>query len=415
MNYLAHKGIPLEMRLAASNAALAAVEAEVDLVPVFVVPLENDQERVVDQLVTNRERIDMSRADTVAAVHQLAFDLKMPADQIAKRTRIPRDQVDAAVKVAGAVAVVAALDNVEREITLDFAARIVDAELTVEETQRVVTSRFNPEQELKNVLRARELLTSIAALTAQVNATSTPLVDQPNRGSQASEFSGSDSTKNRHLWIARLADVKTDKALTEAAHASCPGHAAAIAGGGYYGGGEPTVRYLCTDPKKYGHYDMQKAKPAPPLTDEQRVAKAARVELERQWPDVVETRRTFLRVVLQRPKLPEGWEILTALIETEAIRAGNWNSPRFDSPALAFDLLGHAIPGTTGQGEHVRTLLAKNPKLAPKLLLARALAYVETGISTKKDLDTTPPEYLEQLVAWGYELTEAEAALAKGR
>ncbi len=83
---------------------LAAIEAELPTVPVYVIGDEATStpveiERLLGQYAENEHRAPLTSADRVNVVHQLSL-LKVSPTQFAKRTRMARADVDHAVAVA---------------------------------------------------------------------------------------------------------------------------------------------------------------------------------------------------------------------------------------------------------------------------------------------------------------------------
>lgn len=84
---------------------LAAIEAGQATVPVVVVGTDTEDqraavERIVSQHAENHHRAGLTLTEEVGVIAGLA-DLGVSAAQIAKRTKIKRDRVDAALTVAG--------------------------------------------------------------------------------------------------------------------------------------------------------------------------------------------------------------------------------------------------------------------------------------------------------------------------
>lgn len=78
---------------------LAALEVGLSEVPVFIRAAVDEKDRVVDQLVVNRERTSLSRSEEVAAVKQLTLDFKMSAADVAKKLGVTKKNVDHAAKI----------------------------------------------------------------------------------------------------------------------------------------------------------------------------------------------------------------------------------------------------------------------------------------------------------------------------
>ena len=85
--------------LRGQRRTLAAVEAKLASIPAVVVARPEDADRIVQQMAENDHRTDMTTADRIAGVKQLAA-FGLTAAQIKRRTARPRAEVDAALAVA---------------------------------------------------------------------------------------------------------------------------------------------------------------------------------------------------------------------------------------------------------------------------------------------------------------------------
>ncbi|WP_249028155.1 ParB/RepB/Spo0J family partition protein [Rathayibacter tritici] len=111
---------------AGQRRTLAAREAGVATIPVYVV--EGDEttaDRIVQQIIENDQRTELSLADRTAAWAQLAFE-GVTAAAIAKRTGTQTDAVKKGLAVAESKAVTSVLH--EHELTLDQAAVLLEFE-----------------------------------------------------------------------------------------------------------------------------------------------------------------------------------------------------------------------------------------------------------------------------------------------
>lgn len=77
----------------------AALKAGHTTIPVILVDTPDDADRIINQLAENDHRTAITTTERINAVHQLAL-LGISANQIAKRTRIHRDTIDAAITLA---------------------------------------------------------------------------------------------------------------------------------------------------------------------------------------------------------------------------------------------------------------------------------------------------------------------------
>ena len=99
---------------------LAAVEAKLELMPVYVVESLTEADRLAKQVVENDQRQGLTDNDRAEAFHQLSL-LGVSATQIAKKTGAKKATVDSALKVRANDTATAAL---AQGMTLDMGAVI---------------------------------------------------------------------------------------------------------------------------------------------------------------------------------------------------------------------------------------------------------------------------------------------------
>ena len=194
----------------------AAIEAQRETVPVIIHGVEGttdaaEVERIIGQHAENAHRTDLTHGEQVAVVDQLtAFGVS--AAQIVKRTRIKRDQVDAALAVGRSEL---ATNAVERYSFLDLtqAATLAEFEDDEETVTALVaaakTGRFDhvAQRARDNRDRAQRRAAHAEALTAQGITVVT--------GGEV----------GRPLYALRTADGEH---ITPDTHTACPGHAAQV-------------------------------------------------------------------------------------------------------------------------------------------------------------------------------------------
>jgi ParB family chromosome partitioning protein len=378
---------------------LAAIEAGLTTVPVIIQDtVADDGERIVSQIVVNDQRASLTRADTVEAVKQLAFDLKMPAASIAKKVGMPKASVEQVIRVAESPVAASAFE--QPQISLEAAAKIAEADLNDEEAAEVLRYPHQLEHRLQQVLTERARAQKIADLTLAATEHGLTIVDQPSKGNYYA------NEKNKHLYLDWLVDKTTGKKLDPVEHESCPGHAAYIGRRGY--NGEPELHLLCTDPSKYGHRDHDRQAPKQ-LTEAEKAERAENAAAAKVWPSIVQVRRDWLKTLLQRKTMPTGWEQLVLWVDLgEAGSGGAW-----EWGPLAAELLGtqESIYGASG----VSKWLDQNPTKTATALVAIALAQIELSAGVSKSWKgwraRKVPEYCTLLASWGYPLSETEQAL----
>lgn len=378
---------------------LAAVEAGLSVVPVVVQPVvADDGQRIVSQIVVNDQRASLTRADTVEAVKQLAFDLKMPAASIAKKVGLPKASVEQVIRVAESPVAASAFE--QQDISLEAAAKIAEAGLTDEEAAEVLRYPHQLEHRLQQVLTERARAQKVADLTLAAVEHGLTIVAQPSKGNYYA------NEKNKHLYLDWLVDKTTGKKLDPVEHESCPGHAAYIGRRGY--NGEPELHLLCTDPSKYGHRDHDRQAPKQ-LTEAEKAERAENAAAAKLWPSIVQVRRDWLKTLLQRKSMPTGWEQLVLWVDLgEAGSGGAW-----EWGPLAAELLGN--PKSAYGASGVSKWLDQNPTKTATALVAIALAQIELSAGVSKSWKgwraRMVPEYCALLASWGYPLSETEQAL----
>lgn len=217
---------------------LAAIDAGLDTVPVLVVADEDsgtaaDIDRVIGQYHENTYREDLTPAQESHVVAQL-LDLGLTAGAIHKKTRMPKDKIQAARTVRDSAAASQAVASYG--MTLDQAAALAAFEDDSQATQLLLDaarkdagSFWHQEQRLRD---DRDSQQAIAAKRAELEESGITVTDVwPGWEHGVGEWAEPDGTR-----------------LTNTAHQLCPGHAAFIRSVEY--GPEPVrVDYFCADPK----------------------------------------------------------------------------------------------------------------------------------------------------------------------
>ncbi len=423
---------------------LAALAASLPTVPVVVVADEvSDDEAQVDRLVRqyaeNEHRAGLSVADKMGVASQLsAFGVS--ATQIAKRIRMPRAHVDAALSAAGSTLATSAaarydfLDLIQTAVLAEFE----DEPETIETL--VVAARsgqFDHVVQRARDARARRQAHDQAA--ADLRAVGVRVIDRP---------AWTDPAQTLGMLTHDGEDVTVEN------HAECPGHAAyldttvrwvhedddeghdedaaaedADLSDEYEDEEEPggdarptrqvetlTARYVCTDPATHGHRDRYRGtgseRPrAADMSEEQREqAKAERrdvIESNRAWASAEAVRRDWLRTFATRKSAPKDAArfIATSLARRNpALTKANENGNR-----LALDLLG--VETTAGLGSH--PVLVDDKTSGPRtqviaLVLLLAAAEDATGKHSWRNVSQDTAGYLRWIEANGYTLSDVE-------
>ncbi|WP_233153616.1 ParB N-terminal domain-containing protein [Kineosporia sp. R_H_3] len=451
---------------------LAAVQNSLPTIPVVVAGDEAGEDdaagqvaRLLGQWAENEHRAGLTTAERVGVVSQLAAFGVTPA-QIAKRTRLARRDVDAALIVAKDDLAAAATVRYD---FLDLLQASVVAEMS-DDTDAVKalvaaarTGQFDHVaqrlRDTRSERRARDAAADVLR-TAGVQ-----VIDRPEYGTKATRLGNLTDVPDTPDT-----DRATRPALTVESHADCPGHAAYLTETWVHtdrpaagtrvsavegdlgeesdsagedseveiadvdgdsdgdsdddsddddsddGRWEWTPVYVCTDPTGNGHHPLygtiNSSKPTTAeMTDEQREAARAErrdvIESNKAWDSAEIVRRDWLRGFLARKTPPKGTAafVAVALAQDVALVA--------DSKAnhLAADLL--ALPATTAYGRHGGLVEAAGQAAEPRatvIALAQVLAGYEAAMDRTawRNPRATSTRYLTFLAGNGYTLSQVE-------
>jgi ParB family chromosome partitioning protein len=123
---------------------LAAREAGLATIPVYIVPtVDGDDDkaataaRIIDQMVANTHRTNLSRRDEVTAIEQLSL-AGLSATKISKSVRTSKKQVDHALATASSASALDAFET-HGELTLEQAATLAQYDDDPDATARLLT------------------------------------------------------------------------------------------------------------------------------------------------------------------------------------------------------------------------------------------------------------------------------------
>ena len=449
---------------------LAAVQASLTAIPVVVAgdeAADDDQagqvERLLGQWAENEHRTGLTTAERVGVVAQLAAFGVTPT-QIAKRTRLARRDVDAALTVAkddlaaAATARYAFLDLLQAGTVAEFSD---DPDAVKALVAAASTGQFDHVAQRLRDTRTERLARQAAA--SALSDAGVTVIDRPEYGSKTTRLGNLTDVPD-----APGTDVERP-ALTPDGHAGCPGHAAylveswvatdrqasdldsAAEVGGDAATAEPSDQddadeesddgdegevdpdsdqdgdeeggrwewapvYVCTDPTGNGHQPLvgtiATGNPkASEMSDEQReVARAERrdvIDSNRAWDSAQTVRRDWLRTFLTRKTAPKGAQVFLAV--ALAHDAHLIADPKANT--LAADLLG--LPSRAAYGRHTgltETAEQAADARASVVALAQVLAGYEAGLDRTawRNPRATTTRYLTFLADHGYTLSEVE-------
>lgn len=199
---------------------LAAVEAGRATVPVYVVGEDDldaaaEVDRIIRQHDENTLRDDLTAADQVGVVEQLTM-FGLSATQIAKRARIDRPSVDAAIATTGSELARKAVARYEA-LTLDQAAAVAEFEDDPETAKALIVTAIDQPAGFAHTLQRkrddRDRDVKKAAAVEALTAAGVTLVDHPNYDAATKRLSD-------------LVAANTGEDIDAEAHATCPGHVA---------------------------------------------------------------------------------------------------------------------------------------------------------------------------------------------
>ena len=393
--------------LRGKRRTMTAVEVGQSRVPVMVVAPPAESDRVVDQVAENDHRAALTSSERVAAFEQLtAFGLS--AAQIAKKTARPRAEITAGLKVAGSTVARAATEKLP---TLDLRQAGVIAEFDGDKqaVDRLLDAaqRGGFDHAAQRLRDERDAEAAKAKAVDQLLAAGVRVVKAPLYNATAKR-------------LAQLTATVGGDELTDAEHATCPGHAAYV--DQYWNSrGKLAWRpaYVCTDPQAQGHvllygrYDGASASSTEKTEDEREAARAERrdvIDSNKAWVSAETVRRNWLRAFAARKTAPKSTERFIASSFASCNHA--IRSALDYGNVLAHDILGAGDPGTYRErGQAIDALLEGAPDgRAQLVVLVLVLAAYEEGTSKNswRSVDSGTRQYLRFIEGQGYELSWIE-------
>jgi ParB family chromosome partitioning protein len=374
---------------------LAAREAGVEAMPVFVTDAEDDTvTRILEQLAENDHRRGLNGAEHAAAFQQLAFE-GLSVATIAKRTRHKTQDIKDALAVAENETASTAIQS--HQLTLDQAAALIEFDGDTETVDALIEiATESPDQFAHATQRARDerRLTAIRDTAA---------VDLLARGftilDREPGYYETDYTPIRDLL------TKDGKQVTESDIAEVDGRAAFVRV--YYTSEEATILFYLADPKAAGFHKVRGNAASGPMTDEQKEERKTLIANNKAWASAETVRREWLASFLSRKTLPKdaGVVIATGLtafrsITGTAIEKGNLLAHQF----FGIDRADYWGP------DKLAGLVAESPTKAQHVILAVVLGGIESATSKETWRNPSAPmrTYFERLADWGYTLSEVE-------
>lgn len=406
---------------AGQRRTLAAIQLDLGTIDVILKPQEiAEAVRIVTQLAENDQRQELTTSERVHGYKQLAMFGVSP-DQIARRTNRPKAQVVVALGVADSAIAVEALDALP--ITLEQAAVLAEFEDDAEAVDRlmqVATENPGGIMHVAQQIRDRRAYEAAkAALEAELATDGWEILDE------RPGWNDSTTISVRELWFPATEDAEK-RELDDDAIAELTGRCVLVRQAGWSGKEEGKVveadRFI-RGWKEQGlethSWNTNRGKQAP-TEAEKAVAKADRQQAADLRSATV-VRREWIRTTLLAERAKIDVPAAASLIAAAVVGADTAASDGKVYP-IAAELLGieYSEPskGTYDNRSRTAVVAALGAGTDPlRLALGVALARTESvlgdpaGWRSFRDAKTTVAYYL-QLEAWGYPLSDVEAAIA---
>lgn len=391
----------------------AALALHLESVPVRVVRVDDEAERIASQLMVNDEAEHCNSAERADAIQQLVL-LGVPAQDL-RRRGIRGEEVAAARAVASAPQAVRQAAVERPQIDLVGLGHLAELATDALEDSPVVAKAVadaieRPDQVEHIVARARaeaEEERILADKRAELEAQGIRAIEDAREWSLYDKGQRLDSLVDDHGEV-----------LTEATHSSCPGHVAVVYPAVTWEGDQrkvtgTRVTLWCTDWRAHGHRNRwarnTSRATSGPMEEEQRKARAEKIRRNKAMDAANGVRRQWIqdRLLTSGTRLPAvAWRSRLPLYLFPVLR---WTHMSVSSIALekGRERLACDLPS-------LRAVLPTAPA-AEVALLTFALAAMEGSIEKDTWTDTRGVSammtrlhlrFLEQL---GYTLSDVEA------
>ena len=390
----------------------AALALHLESVPVRVVRVDDEAERIASQLMVNDEAEHCNSAERADAIQQLVL-LGVPAQDL-RRRGIRGEEVAAARAVASAPQAVRQAAVERPQIDLVGLGHLAELATDAVEDSPVVAKAVadaieRPDQVEHIVARARaeaEEERILADKRAELEAQGIRAIEDAREWSLYDKGQRLDSLVDDHGEV-----------LTEATHSSCPGHVAVVYPAVTWEGDQRKVTgtrvvLWCDDWRAHGHRNRwarnTSGATSGPMEEEQRKARAEKIRRNKAMDAANGVRRQWIqdRLLTSGTRLPAvAWRSRLPLYLFPVLR---WTHMRVSSTALekGRERLACDLPS-------LRAVLPTAPA-AEVALLTFALAAMEGSIERDTWTDTRGVSammtrlhlrFLEQL---GYTLSDVE-------
>lgn len=370
---------------------LAAVENNLDTMPVYVVDSLTEADRLAKQVVENDQRRELTDNDRAEAFHQLSL-LGVSATQIARKTGAKKTTVDAALKVRAddtATAFLAA------GMTLDMAAVIEgfagDAE-AIEKLEGIAKEAPQSfDHTAQRIRDDRRRQAEVAAAKADAVAAGLTIME--------------DTTWSSYDYKGPIADIR-DLRTKAGDLLTAEDTNAAYVRSTYNG---PATTYLNTDWKAAG-FVKPGASRAGKMTEEEKAERRTVIENNKAWDAAEVVRIEFVKGLLKGKTAPKN--ALRFIAHAMGVHGYTIADGLSKYSDFSVELLTGKESKAAGFGG--RSELAKITSRPSGRHEINALAMVLAGYEknmgryTWRNGSSTAAHYLTQLAAWGYNLSDVE-------
>jgi ParB family transcriptional regulator, chromosome partitioning protein len=376
--------------LMGQRRTLAAVEAGVTQIPVYIVDSPEEADRLSQQMVENDHRAGLDSRDRAQAFHQLSL-LGITPEQIAKRTATPKATVRASLTALASAQGATALDQGltilqaatlaeyedDEKATADLMAAAERGEGSFEHAARLHANR-RAEQKLLDERRAALEATGQTVVTDDDDWLSPLRLTTADGERLTEDHANAVRLIIRNSWNDqaedRVVEVPVVLGWQEAGYREVTGYGT---------------------PARTG-----------PMTEEEKAERKQLIERNKQMEAATEVRRAFLTSLLAAKKLPAAAPQFVARTITA------WSYELYRAPQdLAAELLGMSANPTAYAPLSAHT--AKTDRKPEHTVLAMCLAALEKimGKDSWRNPSSSQVEYLETLVTWGYVLSDVESLI----
>ena len=387
---------------------LAALEVGLTEVPVAIVEMPEESVRLLDQVLANEQRLELTEKDAAKAISDLAlFDLEVPV--IAARLGFDPQFVEKAITVGRSKAASKVLDTTRAD--LDDAFLLAEFDDDPEGQEQLIALAEAGSYWAGRAQQMRDAK-EIAEVEAQIQEQGLTLIKDPSHGGDPAAVTHLylDKGQTKPLRDLPIEDLKAKVGDGLRAYASLK-----YTGGRRHG----AMAYAVAGWEARGFFGYRSGAQQKAETPEQieaaKVARREARETTKAWVAEGALRIAFLQQLVQRKTMPKGWELVTArrMLDSQ----GSFSTTQLKSIHAILQLADN--PATHSLRSTIQAHLETHPTSAPQIMLAVDLGCMEGGGEFEKkgwdgkaygvETDRTA-KYLQLLESWGHTLGDVEKA-----